>query len=447
MKKVAVVICTYNKCEYVVNCIESVLNSNFKDFDLIVVDNASEDDTVEVINNKYSDQLTLLVNDENLGGSGGFHRGMSYAMEKGHYEYIHLLDNDVVVDADAIGKLYEFMEEHTDAGACGSLVLDMDFPDTIWDYGAIINIDNLSFGSIYKKMNINAPLPEFVACDYVAACSAMFRCSALEKVGLIDEDYFIFWDDIAFSWKLRIAGYKIYDYSASRIWTKVGETGRNVSFLIYYHFRNKIHTIAKYCTNKEFDKLADIIVTRIFRVFAVNTKSSNAIYVYFHALNDALNGIRGKAESYILLPNNDPEFEFEGRLKTSKNMLILFSKEFVILEDFIKKIRKQHAGIEIFIFSDGKALPNLPDVTVLDKSPDYNKYDLIIKTCDHILDLPEYDRKLIYCDRYMNQLVNDDDFDLVLNLENQYKFFYTTFYPYVKSKLDALRKQFGHDVP
>ena len=72
MKKIAAVICNYNKSAYVTECIQSVLESAFRDFDIIVVDNASTDDSVEQIRGKYGEQVQLFVNRENLGGSGVF---------------------------------------------------------------------------------------------------------------------------------------------------------------------------------------------------------------------------------------------------------------------------------------------------------------------------------------------------------------------------------------
>lgn len=71
-KKIAAVICNYNKCAYVTECIQSVLESVFQDFDLMVVDNASTDGSVEQIRRIYGDMVKLFVNKENLGGSGGF---------------------------------------------------------------------------------------------------------------------------------------------------------------------------------------------------------------------------------------------------------------------------------------------------------------------------------------------------------------------------------------
>lgn len=82
-KSTGVVICNYNKSQYVVKCIQSVLESNVDDYDVFVVDNASTDDSVEMIENIYSDKVTLIKNKENLGGSGGFNTGIRRVVDAG----------------------------------------------------------------------------------------------------------------------------------------------------------------------------------------------------------------------------------------------------------------------------------------------------------------------------------------------------------------------------
>jgi len=76
MKSIGIVICNYNKRDYVMQCIQSVIDSKMQDFDIYVVDNASQDDSVEMIQKQYGNKVNLIVNKENLGGSGGFNTGL-----------------------------------------------------------------------------------------------------------------------------------------------------------------------------------------------------------------------------------------------------------------------------------------------------------------------------------------------------------------------------------
>ena len=76
MKNIGIVVCNYNKKDYVLNCLKSLFEQTINDFDIYVVDNASTDGSAEAIKEKFGRQLILIENDENLGGSGGFNVGL-----------------------------------------------------------------------------------------------------------------------------------------------------------------------------------------------------------------------------------------------------------------------------------------------------------------------------------------------------------------------------------
>ena len=87
MGYLAVVICNFNGGQYTVDCIKAVQKNTYNDLDIIVVDNASTDSAVELLTNEFGDSITILLNDINCGGAGGFGRGLRYATEN-NYEYI-----------------------------------------------------------------------------------------------------------------------------------------------------------------------------------------------------------------------------------------------------------------------------------------------------------------------------------------------------------------------
>ena len=134
MKKIGIVICNYNKEEEVLGSIRCILESRFKDYDLYVVDNASTDHSVQRIREKYPNEVTLLVNKENLGGSGGFNTGLRAAYEKG-YPYVMCVDNDAMLDENAVGNLYEFLENHKEAGMAGAKVYHLENPQYVQQFG------------------------------------------------------------------------------------------------------------------------------------------------------------------------------------------------------------------------------------------------------------------------------------------------------------------------
>ena len=140
-KEIGIVICNYNKEEYIVNCVDSILKSDFQNFDVYVVDNASTDRSVELLRKRFGERIKLIVNRENLGGSGGFNTGLREVM-KGTYHYIMCVDNDVIMEREAIRELYEFMEKNPKVGMAGSKICIMDVPDRIQTYGAKIDFEH-----------------------------------------------------------------------------------------------------------------------------------------------------------------------------------------------------------------------------------------------------------------------------------------------------------------
>ena len=150
VKSIGIVICNYNKRNYVADCIQSVLESNFMDYAIYVVDNASTDDSVALIEQRFGDKITILVNKENLGGSGGFNRGIREALKNGH-PYIMCLDNDVLVDEAAVSSLFHCMQEHKEIGMLGSRVYHMEEPDYIQQFGLNIDFKHYIVNTLYAN--------------------------------------------------------------------------------------------------------------------------------------------------------------------------------------------------------------------------------------------------------------------------------------------------------
>ncbi len=437
MNPIAVVICNYNKKDYVIKCVASVLSSHFHQFDLIVVDNASTDGSAAALTEHYGNRLTLLENEENTGGSGGFHRGMQLAMDKG-YRYIHLLDNDVILEPEAIGALYEFMESHPSAGACGSLIGRIG-TGQIQDFGAMIDQKHLVTIPLWGGQDIEGELPESVECDYVAACSAMYRTDALKLSGIIDKDFFVYWDDVSLCWEIRWSGSRVYACSRSVAWhhrTSAVRTGFNR----YYSLRNKIYCFTRFLPDEAFYEFGETLIKMMFRTFSVNRCQPQNIQNYFHALCDGLNNIRGKAEPYKLITGEPVTAKFAQVLANKRRILILYDPAVTDLAQLVKKINSvTDANITI---CDGQAKPpevsgvSYTDVAGMD-------YDLIIQLCYHVLDVTNYDHTKIYIDKFTNEIMDKADFDFCENYDTHYQFFYDVFSRFIKTGLETLRREIG----
>ncbi len=122
-KDIAVVVCNYNKKEYVLRCVSSILSQTvIDDIDVFVVDNASTDGSSDALREEFGERIFVIDNPVNNGGSGGFNAGMRHALSR-PYRYIVLADNDIRMDEAAIERLHSYMEMHGDVGIAGAAML------------------------------------------------------------------------------------------------------------------------------------------------------------------------------------------------------------------------------------------------------------------------------------------------------------------------------------
>ena len=147
MNKIGVFICNYNKAEFVVRCVKSIREQTCQELDILVVDNASTDDSVKKLRDCFGEEITIIENEENVGGSGGFGRAIRMALELG-YQYFMLVDNDAFLDKHAVEHLYRYMEAHGDTGICGAEILCMQHPDKIQDLGGRLDLENYFMGGV-----------------------------------------------------------------------------------------------------------------------------------------------------------------------------------------------------------------------------------------------------------------------------------------------------------
>lgn len=134
------VICNYNGGEMLLRCVDAVLNSDFSELDIVVVDNASSDGSLNAIVEMFQNRVMILRNNDNLGGAGGFGRGMKYAISKG-YDYVLTIDNDAFVFPDTVSQLYSYAKSHDNVGVVGAKIMTLENPKIVFDYAKTIDFD------------------------------------------------------------------------------------------------------------------------------------------------------------------------------------------------------------------------------------------------------------------------------------------------------------------
>lgn len=419
-KEVGIVVCNYNKKDYIINCIQSILDADGDNYDVYVVDNASDDGSVEAIKEKYSCKVTLIENKENLGGAGGFNTGLREVIKRG-YPYIMCVDNDVRFDSKNITELLAFLKSHDDVGMVGSKILFMDVPYKIQTMGAMIDYEKYHVIDLNKYSTDDENVPECVYCDYVPACSLMVKAEAVKKVGLMPEENFIYYDDMDWGVRFNLAGYKVAGISAAKIWHKGGGSISNSTFNKYYMFRNRIRFFMKYLDTERKKVFARFILDELYRsVCACSLKGANAmVKTFMYAYDDAIHGITGKAADYKILKRDD-EKRFENIVRASDSILIIYGGDYENIGNIMHKLKTMKCDAKCAI-----SVRDYPDSfeklqqqyqdnhIVMDVQSE--KYSLILKMCTHIFDVTDDEMEGVYLDRWQNVLLTEEDFKLAKN--------------------------------
>lgn len=238
--KVSIIIPNYNGSKYIKQCIDSLKRQTYKGYELIIVDNASKDDSIKIIEKIYP-SAKLIKNQENKGFSTAVNQGIKAA--KG--EYVVLLNNDTVVFEDWLENLVKCIEKDKKIFSACSKMIRYNEKDKIDDAGDEYNILGWAYkcgdGESIEKYTKDRQV--FSSCGG----AAIYRKSVFEEIGYFDESFFAYMEDVDISYRAKIHGYKnMYSSSAKVYHIGSATTGSKYnSFKIKLAARNNIYVIYK----------------------------------------------------------------------------------------------------------------------------------------------------------------------------------------------------------
>lgn len=211
--QVSVIIVSYNTKKYTAACIES-LYKYVKDvlFEIIIVDNASKDGSVEMIRSRFPD-VYLIENSDNL----GFGKANNLGISKSSGKYVFLLNSDTYLISNAVKDFYTYMEEHERVACCGGNLTDESGEDQI-SFGNFPSLTEIIFQFGLKALNRRYYQRHLATAvknydsyektvDYVSGADMFIRKSVLNIVGGFDEDFFLYYEETELSFRFSKHGY------------------------------------------------------------------------------------------------------------------------------------------------------------------------------------------------------------------------------------------------
>lgn len=241
--KLSVVIVNYNVKYYLEQCLDSVLRAtNNIESEIYVVDNASSDKSLEYLTPRFP-QVKFLSNTENV----GFAKANNLAIAQSSGEYVLLLNPDTIISENTIEDCINWMEECPEAGGVGVKMLGADgtfalesrrgFPSLMTSFYKVSGLCNLfpnsrRFGKYYLRFLDKNTINQI---DIISGAYMLLRHETLKKTGLLDENFFMYGEDIDMSYRITLSGYKNY-YVPSPIIHYKGESTKKDSFKYVYTF-------------------------------------------------------------------------------------------------------------------------------------------------------------------------------------------------------------------
>jgi len=249
MNKIYILILNYNGYDDTEKCLKTLykLEDNSYEIEKVVVDNGSSHDQLKSLKNFLSEfkLIKLIENKKNLGFAKGNNVGIKYALDNGA-DYILLLNNDTKIEMNFLENLIKL-----DYPISSPVVKFREFkenPKLIYDLGGYVNwwtgrTTHLNlYGKEYKKKNNGV-----VECDYVAGCCMLVKREVFERIGLLDERYFIYFEDVDFCVTAKKNGFKVAVDKESVIWHKLGGSmDRWSNRAIYHHLVGNFIFITKH---------------------------------------------------------------------------------------------------------------------------------------------------------------------------------------------------------
>jgi hypothetical protein len=195
MAKVFIIILNWNGLHDTLECLDSVYGLDYPSFEVMVVDNGSSDDSVETIHSNFP-QVVLIENKQNLGYTGGNNVGMRYALEHGA-DYVWLLNNDTVVDPDALAKLVDEAELSQEVGLVSPVIHFYESPEEVQFMGAYVDLLKFKISHICDQTELDCKIVQRNLTLWGTAL--LIKRSVVETVGFLSEKYFAYSEDCDYS--------------------------------------------------------------------------------------------------------------------------------------------------------------------------------------------------------------------------------------------------------
>ncbi len=280
MSKIAIIILNWNGKNDTLACLRSLERISCSNFETLVVDNGSVDDSVAAIRAHFP-QVTLIATGENLGFAEGNNVGIREALARGA-ERILLLNNDTVVDPDLLHHFEEAIQQDPRIGILGAKAYLFDAPHLLDHFGGLWNPGRAQFDLVgYRAIEDNISWEQSKHLDYACGCALFVKREVFEAIGLLEPKFFLIWEEADFCFRARRAGFFVMSAPQAKILHKVSASFKSKPHSTYFWWRNRLLWIERNCSRLQKLKIfLNPLLPEILNLYKLKLLKSIQFYLF-----------------------------------------------------------------------------------------------------------------------------------------------------------------------
>ncbi len=264
---VYIIVLTWNGKNDTFECLQSLDEVTYPNFKVLVVDNASTDGTVNAIRTSFPG-IEVVVNQTNLRFAGGNNVGIRRALEHGA-EYVMLLNNDTIVERDFLTPLVNAAEHDTRVGMVGPKIYFYVNRQQLWYAGGTIEWWKGWISHVGVREKDMGQYDTTCETDFITGCCVLVKREVIQKIGMLDEAYFLYGEDADWCIRTSQAGYKLLFVPSAKIWHKLSvSAGGHLSwFKNWNKLKSQLRLMIRYAKLYHWISIPVWIVINIVRGF------------------------------------------------------------------------------------------------------------------------------------------------------------------------------------
>jgi GT2 family glycosyltransferase len=290
---VSIVVLNYNGKKHLQNCINSVLENAYPNFEVVLVDNASTDGSIQPIRDRYGadPKLQIIQSNVNLGYSGGNNLGLSHSRGR----YIVFLNNDTTVEPDWLIQLVEALEHDSSIGIAQSLIYAMD-KKSVLSAGWVFSDYLIKKYALCADKPANLQFKPVFDISFTCGASMIIRREILDKMGAFEPSVPFFYDDTLLTLKTRLLGKRAVTVSASKMCHASGATNVWKTYFTTFH----LHKANNILIFDVFHKPTDLFKAVIFNA------ASAVSNTFFNLKKRNVAAVHGNIDAFVWTLRNFP---------------------------------------------------------------------------------------------------------------------------------------------